>query len=183
MRLALWLAFLGLVLVRLTVAQSSMSDEPEANPGRPTVSTPATLTPMAYLLFESGFLGASRSPEFSSRYGPNEVTKLSITPRLEVIASAEPYVRYSADGTSPNGTAEVFRGAQAVVVHGEHAKPTIAASYFRLVYVVSDVGLPRRVHEFSGERAFYFKYRFTMSISSSAASACSEAGLCFGSRT
>jgi hypothetical protein len=94
---------------------------------------------VGYLQFETGILGASHSPEFSSRYGFNEVTKLSITPRLELIASAEPLVHYRADGTSANGTAEVFLGAQAVVSHGEGAKPTIAASYFRRVY---DGGVP-----------------------------------------
>jgi hypothetical protein len=94
---------------------------------------------VGYLQFETGILGASHSPEFSSRYGFNEVTKLSITPRLELIASAEPLVHYRADGTSANGTAEVFLGVQAVVSHGEGAKPTIAASYFRRVY---DGGVP-----------------------------------------
>jgi len=65
--------------------------------------------------------------------------KLSVTPRLELITSAEPLVHYRADGTSANGTAEVFLGAQAVVSHGEGSKPTISASYFRCVY---DGGVP-----------------------------------------
>jgi len=65
--------------------------------------------------------------------------KLSVTPRLEFIASAEPLVHYRADGASANGTAEVFLGAQAVVSHGEGSKPTISASYFRRVY---DGGVP-----------------------------------------
>src|SRR5467141_441862 len=130
---------LNFVIVPLSAAQSAESDEAEANPGRPTVSTPATLTPVGYLQFETGVLGAGHSPEFSSRYGFNEVTKLSVTPRLEFIASAEPLVHYRADGTSANGTAEVFLGAQAVVSHGEGSKPTIAASYFRRVY---DGGVP-----------------------------------------
>ncbi len=42
--------------------QSGTTDELEANPGRPTVSTPATLTPVGYLQFETGGLGASHSP-------------------------------------------------------------------------------------------------------------------------
>jgi hypothetical protein len=42
-------------------------DEPEANPARPTVSNPATLTPVGYLQFETGTLGATNSPEFSTR--------------------------------------------------------------------------------------------------------------------
>jgi hypothetical protein len=130
---------LSFVIVPLSAAQSAESGEAEANPGRPTVSTPATLTPVGYLQFETGVLGASHSPEFSSRYGFNEVMKLSVMPRLELIASAEPLVHYRADGTSANGTAEVFLGAQAVVSHGEGSKPTIAASYFRRVY---DGGVP-----------------------------------------
>ena len=39
--------------------QNAQSDEPEANPGRPTVSNPATLTPVGYLQFETGTLGAT----------------------------------------------------------------------------------------------------------------------------
>jgi len=74
---------LNFVIVPLSAAQSAESDEAEANPGRPTVSTPATLTPVGYLQFETGVLVASHSPEFSSRYGFNEVMKLSVTPRLE----------------------------------------------------------------------------------------------------
>jgi hypothetical protein len=94
---------------------------------------------VGYLQLETGAIGASHSPEFSSRYGLNEVMKLSVTPRLELIASAEPLVHYRADGASANGTGEVFLGAQAVVSRGEGAKPTIAASYFRRIY---DGGVP-----------------------------------------
>src|ERR1700693_4871499 len=110
-------------LARSAIAQSQEKDEPEANPGRPTVSTPATLTPVGYLQFETGVLSANHSPEFSSRYGFNEVMELSVAPRLELIASAEPLVHYRANGTSANGTAEVFLGAQVIVIHGEDAKP------------------------------------------------------------
>jgi hypothetical protein len=63
---------LNFVIVPLSAAQSAESDEAEANPSRPTVSTPATLTPVGYLQFEAGVLGASHSPEFSSRYGFNQ---------------------------------------------------------------------------------------------------------------
>jgi hypothetical protein len=125
--------------VQLSCAQSDTPDEVEANPGRPTVSTPATLTPTGYLQFETGVLSASHSPEFSSRYGFNEVMKLSLKSRLELIAATEPFVHYRADGASANGTAEVFLGAQAIVNRGEGARPTIAASYFRRVY---DGGVP-----------------------------------------
>jgi hypothetical protein len=139
LKIGLYFLLLSMATVASSAAQSVESDSPEANPGRPTVSTPATLTPTGYLQFETGGLGASHSPEFSSRYGFNEVMKLSVAPRLELITSAEPLVHYRADGASANGTAEIFLGAQAVVSQGEGSKPTIAASYFRRVY---DGGAP-----------------------------------------
>jgi hypothetical protein len=127
------------VLTRSAIAQSQDKDEPEANPGRPTVSTPATLTPVGYLQFESGFTGGHNSPEFSSRYSFNEVLKLSVTSRLELLASAEPVAHFTADDTRANRVADVFLGAQGVLYHGEGPKPTLAVSYFRRVY---DGGAP-----------------------------------------
>jgi hypothetical protein len=135
MRLALiCLILLLLVFVCSAAAQSGDPEAPEANPGRPTVSTPATVTPAGYLQFETGVLGASHSPEFSSRYGFNEVIKFSVVRRLELLASAEPIVHYTTDGNTANGVAEVFLGVQAVLIPGEGSKPTIAASYFHRVY-------------------------------------------------
>ena len=52
---------------QLSPAQSGTPSVPEANPGRPTVSTPATLTPVGYLQFENGALFAEDSTEFSKR--------------------------------------------------------------------------------------------------------------------
>src|ERR1700676_2503591 len=91
------------LLARPVAAQSQDEDAPEANPGRPTVSTPATLTPIGYLQFETGVLGASHSGEFSSRTALNEVMKLSVVPRLELLAAAEPVVHYRAEGITANG--------------------------------------------------------------------------------
>jgi hypothetical protein len=139
LRLALFLFVIFLVCVHSGAAQSELLDEPEANPGRPTVSTPATLTPVGYLQFETGFLGASDSPEFSSRYGFNEVMKLSVAPRLQLLASGEPIAHYTADGKTASSVADVFLGAQAVLHRGEGAMPTVAASYFHRVY---DGGAP-----------------------------------------
>ena len=39
----------------------------------------------------------------------------AVTSRLALITSAEPFVRYHADSTSANGTAELFLGAQVVL--------------------------------------------------------------------
>src|SRR6266852_4336311 len=85
-----------------SAAQTGEPDEPEANPGRPTVSTPATLTPVGYFQFETGVLGANHSPEFSSRFGLNEVIKFSVAPRLELIAAGEPIAHFTAGGTAAN---------------------------------------------------------------------------------
>ena len=139
MRFAIFLFVILVVCVLSAAAQSEPPDEPEANPGRPTVSTPATLTAVGYLQFASGFLGASHSPEFSSRYGFNEVMKISVAPRLELLASGEPIAHYTADGKTANSVADVFLGAQAVVSRGEGATPTVAVSYFHRVY---DGGAP-----------------------------------------
>jgi hypothetical protein len=114
-------------------------DEPEANPGRPTVSTPATLTPVGYLQFETGFTPAYDSPEFSSRYGFNEVIKLTAAPRLELLVQAEPIAHFTTDGTTANRVADIFLGAQGVLYQGEGPKPTLAVSYFHRVY---DGGAP-----------------------------------------
>ena len=129
------------VFVGASAAQSGQeqTDEPEANPARPTVSNPATLTPVGYVQFETGVLGASDSPEFSTRYEFNDVVKLAVTRRLEFIESSEPVVHYTAKGITANGTAEVFLGAQVVAMHGEGIKPTLSASYSHRVY---DGGAP-----------------------------------------
>jgi hypothetical protein len=91
-----------------SAAQSGQgqTDEPAANPARPTVSNPATLTPVGYLQFETGVLGAIDSPEFSTRFEFNEVIKLAVSHRLEFVESSEPVVRYTAEGITANGTAD-----------------------------------------------------------------------------
>lgn len=122
-----------LILVSLTAAAQE-PDEPTANPGRPTVATPATLTPVGYLQFETGFLGAITSPEFSSQSSFNEVVKFSVTPRIEFLAANGPFANSQVEGQSQNGTGSVSLGIQGVLYPGEGARPTIAVSYFREVY-------------------------------------------------
>ena len=123
----------------LATAQSVLADEPEANPGRPTVSTPATLTPIGYLQFETGFTPGFDSPEFSARYSLNEVIKLAIASRLELIVAAEPIVHFTAEGSTGNRVGDIFIGGQGVLYHGEEAKPTLAVSYSHRLY---DGGAP-----------------------------------------
>lgn len=113
---------------------SSSADEPVANPGRPTVSTPATLTPVGYFQFETGLLAAWQSPEFSSQESINEEVKFSVSRWIQLLAGASPYVHSSSPNQPANGSGDVALGVQGVVHHGEGANPTVALSYFGRVY-------------------------------------------------
>ena len=115
-------------------AQSPVLETPEANPGRPTVSTPATLTPLGYLQFENGGLYAATSPEFNTRFGINQVTKLAVASRLQLLVLSEPFVHATGPDVPGSGPGEVFAGLQAVIVPGEGHKPTLSLSYIRRLY-------------------------------------------------
>jgi len=115
-------------------AQANHPDEPEANPGRPTISTPATLTPVGYFQFETGYLGAWHSPEFSSQSSVNEVVKFSVTRRIELLAADQPFAYSRAGKQTGWTTGDVALGVQGVVYQGEGARPTLAMSYFHRVY-------------------------------------------------
>src|ERR1700676_3808830 len=82
LKIGLCFLLLSLATVSSSASQSTESDDPEANPGRPTVSTPATLTPVGYLQFETGGLGAMHSPGVSSQSSLNEVVKFSVSSRI-----------------------------------------------------------------------------------------------------
>lgn len=110
----------------------SQPDAPAANPGRPTVSNPATLTPVGYLQFETGLLAAWHSSEFSSQQSLVQVTRFSPTRRLELLISTSPFVH--SDAKPRNGTGDITLGAQGIVSEGEGARPTIALSYFHDVF-------------------------------------------------
>jgi len=110
---------------------SAADDGPVANPGRPTVSTPATLTPPGYLQFESGLLAAWHSPEFSSQTSFNEVIKFAVSRRVQFLVSSEPFVHSNTQPT--NGDGGVSLGVQAVIWPGEGARPTLSTSYFHAV--------------------------------------------------
>jgi hypothetical protein len=115
-------------------AQSSISELPEANPGRPTVTTPATLTPVGFLQFENGAISAWHSPEFSARFGLSETIKLAVSQRLQLLAVTDPAARYKSEGQLGTGLADYFLGGQAVAHAGNGANPTVAVSYLRRVY-------------------------------------------------
>lgn len=107
---------------------------PAANPGRPTVSTPATLTPAGYLQLETGVLGAEKSGEFSNRTGIEAVLKLAIDSQIELIVQTEPTVISDLGPTGDHEPGEVFAGVQAMILKGEGLRPTLSVSYFRRLY-------------------------------------------------
>ena len=122
------------VLAQLSWAQSEPTSVPEANPGRPTVSTPATLTPVGYLQFENGVLFAQDSTEFSSRIGIGQVTKLSVHPRLELFLQSEPLAISQSKEQTAVHEGEVFAGLQSVLFDGGESRPTVSISYVRRVH-------------------------------------------------
>jgi hypothetical protein len=127
----------AVLFVARIYAQSSAPETPEANPGRPTVSTPATLTPVGYLQFENGGLYAETSPEFTTLFGVNQVTKLTVAPGLQFLALSEPLAQASgaaSDALSGSRPGEVFAGFQTVVLPGKGHKPTVSLSYIRRLY-------------------------------------------------
>jgi hypothetical protein len=121
-------AMMGLLLSIAAGAQV------EANPGRPTVSTPATLTPVGYFQFESGLLNALHSGEFSRRFGFTEVVKFAPVERLQLLVQTEPMVRSHIETGIDRRPGEVFLGLQGVVARGEGRRPTVSLSYFRRAY-------------------------------------------------
>ena len=115
-------------------AQKAADEVPEANPARPTVATPATLTPVGYLQFENGVLYAADSPEFSSRFAINQVTKLTVHPRLQLLVGSEPVVHSGLGAVKEFNPGGVLAGVQVVVLPGREKRPTVALGYFKSVY-------------------------------------------------
>ena len=116
-------------------SQDAGEETPECNPARPTVSTPATLTPVGYLQFENGIIYAADSGEFDRRFGVNQVTKLAVNSRMQLMALSEPLTHSSgtggADGFDPGG---FLAGFQGVLLPGQGVRPTVSVSYIRQFY-------------------------------------------------
>jgi len=141
------LALLAGMCGKRVYGQEANSAVPQANPARPTVATPATLTPVGYLQFENGVLYAEDSTEFSSLVVINQVTKLTVHPRLQFLLASAPLV-HSGQGIDKEVHAgDVLAGAQVVLAPGKGHRPTIAASYFGRVYASPasdiDIGTPQ----------------------------------------
>jgi len=127
----IWLLLMLCAFAQLGSAQSGTTSLPDANPGRPTVSTPATLAPVGYVQFENGALFAEDSTQFSKRIGIGQVTKLSVLPRLELFLQSEPLAISQEQVQRAVHEGEVFVGAQGVLFPGGESRQTVSVSYIR----------------------------------------------------
>ena len=107
---------------------------PAANPGRPTVSSPAALTPVGFLQFETGIARATDSPNaVASRFGVANVTKFAVHKRVELLASFEPVVHSHIGDLVISDTGGISAGVQVSIAEGSHGKK-LGASYSRSLY-------------------------------------------------
>jgi hypothetical protein len=124
----------AILLCACTTRAQPPVEVPAANPGRPTVSTPATLTPVGYLQFENGVLYASDSPEVSSQTSISQVTKLTVDSRLQVLVLSQPLAYSKTASGTDSRLGGGAAGVQAVVIDGKGHRPTLAVSYLRRTY-------------------------------------------------
>src|ERR1700751_3340852 len=117
-----WGGVLGLGVALAATSQQPPAVSLSANPGRPSISTPATLTPVGCLQFQVGYLGAAGSPEFSSQSSINAVVNFSVTSRVELLVSSQPYARSHVESQWTNEPGGVSLGIQGVIHRGEAAK-------------------------------------------------------------
>src|SRR5262245_36782803 len=111
-----------------TASPPVQPEEPAANPGRPTIATPATLTPVGYVQLENGILIGHTSEDFKTLFSINQVTKLAVHPRLQFIAQFQPVAWSEGEGASryTNYAGGISAGAQVLLYQGEGARPSIA---------------------------------------------------------
>jgi hypothetical protein len=64
----------------------------------------------------------------------NQITKLAVHPRIEVILRSEPLVGSTAAGPQASQAGGVSAGAQGVLMPGYEARPTVSLAYFRSIY-------------------------------------------------
>jgi hypothetical protein len=136
--LPLTLLWVAAVCFAQASSNSQPDSGPEANPARPTVTTPATLTPVGYLQFETGAFGADHSPEFSRRENMVLTAKITIHPRLQVFSQVEPIV-HTQNEITQSKLGDAFVGVQGVLIDGKESRPTVSASY---VHQIRDGAVP-----------------------------------------
>ncbi|MES2393628.1 MAG: transporter [Acidobacteriota bacterium] len=114
---AVWALSLGVGVFAQTPVVSLDTGAASANPGRPTVTNPATLPPVGYLQFEQGYLGSLTSPATAAQYGVNQVTKVAVHPRLMLQAQTQPYAssQDAGGGAFSGGFGDVLLGVQTVL--------------------------------------------------------------------
>ena len=148
---------IGLVLAALTRTASAQTstpqpspEDPRANPGRPTISAPATLTPVGYLQLENGVLFGRLTHGGSSLTALSQVTKLAVTSRLQLIGQFAPAAWSTNVGPSATSAyvGGISAGAQALVVPGRGPKPSVAVGFFQTAFAGSapdlDIGSARQ---------------------------------------
>jgi hypothetical protein len=130
-------AIIGIVAaiaVASTAFAQTTQDSPAANPGRPTVSSPAALAPVGFLQFETGIVRATDSPNgVASRVGVSNVTKLAVHKRVQLFASFEPAVRSRMDDVVLSQAGGISAGVQIVIAQGSSGRK-LGASYSRSLY-------------------------------------------------
>ena len=148
---SVWLGGVAQAAAAQTVAPANTtSPDVAANPGRPTVAAPATLTPVGYLQFETGALESWHFGDFQVRFGLNEVAKLAVHRRLQLIVASEPIVWSHAPGAPfETHAGGVAAGGQVVLRSGSGASPTVGVGYLGGVYSGGapdlDLGSPQQV--------------------------------------
>jgi hypothetical protein len=93
------------------------NSQPAANPARPTITNPATLTPVGYLQFEQGYLGSLNSPHTSSQHGLNQSAKITVHPRVMLEVQSQPFAvsKATPGSASSNDAGDVLAGAQVIL--------------------------------------------------------------------
>jgi hypothetical protein len=135
-----WMFFAAVMGVfRFASAQTDGSQTPAANPGRPTVSTPATLTPVGYVQFETGIVEARDSGDLAAQFSVNEVAKLAVHRRAQLLFQFEAYARSREASGNEQSIGGTVAGLQFVAVDGAGMGPTLSASYF---HAISDGSAP-----------------------------------------
>ena len=120
------------IVVQTPVAEPQQP-EITANPGRPSMSASALLTPIGYAQLENGVLYAAGSAEFTSRSAAEETVRITVTPRVQFILGSEPIANSLVVDQNLIQQGDVTGGTQVVLMPGQAAKPTISVSYLRLL--------------------------------------------------
>jgi hypothetical protein len=124
----------ALLFVARIGSQSSGVGTPEAESRSSHGFNSRDIDPGGYLQFENGGFYADNSPDFTTLFGINRVTKLTVASRLQLLALSGPLAQASGatgDALASSRTGEVFAGFQAVILSGEGHKPTVSVGYIR----------------------------------------------------